>query len=151
MPKPSLPFLHRYVTQHGKVKFYVKTSPRQPGRGVRVKGQFRSEEFMTAYHALVRGVPTTTAVPVVTGKDGKGTVGWLIRLYRQSRAWCEELKAGTQAARPDPAEDGDRGGRPAARRDHADQGRGRNLGALTEPGPALQEHGQRPVPLGHYA
>src|SRR4051794_16712309 len=99
MPKPALPFLHRYKTRHGKIAFYVKLSARQRGRGVRVKGIYRSEQFMTAYHALVRDVPTTTAVAVMTGTDGKGTVGWLIRLYRQSRAWGEELKAGTRKQR----------------------------------------------------
>src|SRR4051794_6402689 len=99
MPKPALSFLHRYKTRHGKIVFYVKLSARQRGRGVRVKGIYRSEEFMAAYHALVRGVPTTTAVAVTTGKDGKGTLGWLIKLYRHSRDWCELMSAGTRKQR----------------------------------------------------
>lgn len=96
MPKPKLPFLHRYVTRHGKVKYYVKLSPHHKGRGLRVKGLYRSDEFMQNYHALVRGTPIT---PVLIGKDGKGSLKWLITQYRNSRAWCDELSAGTRKQR----------------------------------------------------
>ena len=43
-------------------------SSRQRGRGVRINGLYRGEEFMAAYHAAVRG--TVTAAPLVA-KDGK--------------------------------------------------------------------------------
>ena len=96
MPKPKLPFLHRYVTRHGKVKYYVKLSPHQKGRGTRVKGLYRSDEFMQNYHALVRGTPI---MPSLIGKDGKGSLKWLITQYRNSRSWCDELSAGTREQR----------------------------------------------------
>lgn len=97
MPKPKLPFLHRYVTRHGKVAHYVKLSPREPGRGTRVKGQYRSDEFMVTYHALVRGTPIKPATLVA--RDGKGTLGWLVKLYMKSRDWCELLSAETRKQR----------------------------------------------------
>jgi hypothetical protein len=96
MPKPKLPFLHRYATCHGKVKFYVKLH-RQNGRGTLVKGLYRSDEFMQNYHALACGTPVTPA-PVVA-KDGKGTLGWLIKLYRESRDWTHNLSQGTRKQR----------------------------------------------------
>jgi integrase len=96
MPKPNLPFLHRYVNRHGKVAYYVKLAPHEPGRGIRVKGLYRGDEFMQNYHALVRGTPIPA--PVV-GKDGKGSLGWLIRQYRHSRDWCEVLSAATRKQR----------------------------------------------------
>ena len=97
MPKPNLPFLHRHVTRHGKIVYYVKLSSRQRGRGIRINGQYRGEEFMAAYHAAVRGAPITPA-PLIA-KDGKGSVSWLINLYRHSRDWCEMLSAGTRKQR----------------------------------------------------
>jgi integrase len=96
MPKPKLPFLHRYVTRHGKVAYYAKLSPHEAGRGTRVKGQYRSDEFMRNYHALVRGTPLAPA-PIT--KEGKGTLGWLIRLYRESRDWGYNLSKGTRKQR----------------------------------------------------
>jgi len=90
MPKPALPFLHRY--QDGRrVRFYVKLGP-GPGRGIRVKGQYRSDEFMENYHTIVRGIPIKAPI----SKDGKGSLGWLIKQYRNSRDWCEVLSAGTR-------------------------------------------------------
>src|SRR4051794_16588834 len=96
MPKPKLPFLHRHVSRHGKVVYYVKLSSHQRGRGVRINGQYRSDEFMGAYHSAVRG--TVTPAPLIA-KDGRGSVGWLINLYRHSRDWGELLSAGTRKQR----------------------------------------------------
>ncbi|UVO30172.1 site-specific integrase [Bradyrhizobium arachidis] len=97
MPKPRLPFLRRCVTQHGKVVYYVKLSSRQRGRGTRINAPYYSEAFMQAYHAAVRGTPITSA-PVVA-KNSKGTVSWLIKLYRESRDWCHNLSHGTRKQR----------------------------------------------------
>jgi integrase len=96
MPKPTLPFLHRYQSRHGKVTYYVKLSPHERGRGTRVEGLYRSDEFMQNYHALVRGTPILSA-PVA--KDGNGTLGWLIRLYREARDWCHVVSQGTRKQR----------------------------------------------------
>jgi integrase len=99
MPKPNLPFLHRYVTRHGKPTYYVKLSKRQRGRGIRINERiYRSEAFMAEYHAAVRGTPITPA-PVIAAQDGKGTLGWLIKLYRESRDWGHNLSQGTRKQR----------------------------------------------------
>ena len=97
MPKPNLPFLHRHVSRHGKPAYYVKLSSRERGRGTRINGQYRSEQFMIQYHSAVRGTPITSTLLIA--KDGKGSVAWLINLYRHSRDWCELLSAGTRKQR----------------------------------------------------
>jgi hypothetical protein len=98
MPKPKLPFLHRHRTRHGKNAYYVKLSKSQKGRGIRIWDPvYRSEKFMEEYHAAVRGAPITVA-PLV-GKDGKGSLGWLIKQYRNSRYWREMLSAATRKQR----------------------------------------------------
>jgi hypothetical protein len=52
---------------------------------------------MQEYHAAVRGAPVKPA-PFVA-KDGKGSLGRLIKQYRNSRDWCELLSAGTRKQR----------------------------------------------------
>jgi hypothetical protein len=93
MPKPKLPFLQRRVSRHGKIMYYVQL--RKGAKLIRINGVYRSEEFMAAYHAAVRGPISATPV----AKDGKGTVGWLIALYRKSRAWCEDISQETRNMR----------------------------------------------------
>jgi integrase len=98
MPKPKLSFLHRFRTRHGKSVYYVKLSKSQKGRGTRIRDPvYRSEKFMEEYHAALRGAPITVA-PLV-GKDGKGSLGWLIKQYRDSRDWREMLSAATRRQR----------------------------------------------------
>jgi len=98
MPKPALPFLHRHRTRHGKSVYYVKLTKREKGRGVRILAPIvRSEQFMMEYHAAVRGAPI--APTPAASKDGKGTLGWLIKQYRSLRDWCELLSAGTRKQR----------------------------------------------------
>ena len=67
MPRPALPFLHRYRSRCGKKwRYYVQLDPYAKGRGVRVGADhlYRSEQFMAEYHAAVRGAPSA-AKPVV--------------------------------------------------------------------------------------
>jgi integrase len=98
MPKPKLPFLHRYLSRHGTPTYYVKLSKREIGRGTRIQDRiYRSEAFMIEYHSAVRGTPFTPA-PVIA-KDSKGTLGWLIKLYRESRDWGHNLSSGTRKQR----------------------------------------------------
>jgi integrase len=52
---------------------------------------------MQEYHAAVRGAPITGAP--IAAKDGQGTVGWLINLYKRSRAWCEDISQETRNMR----------------------------------------------------
>jgi integrase len=97
MPKPKLPFLQRRVSRHGKVMYYVRLSKRDPLIRIGKDHAYRSDKFIEEYHAAVRGAPITPA-PVVA-RDGKGTVSWLINLYKKSRAWCEEISQETRNMR----------------------------------------------------
>ncbi|MGV7219240.1 hypothetical protein [Bradyrhizobium sp. UFLA05-112] len=100
MPKPSLPFLHRYRSRSGKKwRYYVQLDPHAKGRGVRIGTDhlYRGEQFMAEYHAAVPCAPIIAAP--IFGKGGKGTVKWLIDLYRASRAWTDDIGAGTRKQR----------------------------------------------------
>jgi integrase len=77
--------------------YYVKLSKSGPLIRIGRDEPYRSEKFMAEYHAAVRGAPITPA-PVVA-KDGKGSVSWLIKLYRESRAWTHDLSYGTRKQR----------------------------------------------------
>jgi integrase len=94
MPRPKLPFLQRRVSRHGTVAYYVRLSKHD--RLIRIRGDYRSEQFMQAYHAAVRGTPISAAP---AAKDGKGTLGWLIEQYRKSRDWHELLAQETRNMR----------------------------------------------------
>ena len=95
MPKPKLPFLQRRVSRHGTVSYYVRLSKRE--KLIRIHGDYRTEPFMLAYHAAVRGAPLNARL--IVAKDGKGTVSWLIDLYKKSRAWCEDISQETRNMR----------------------------------------------------
>ena len=103
MPKPALPFLHRHRTRHGKSVYYVKLTKREKGRGVRILAPIvRSEQFMMEYHAAVRGAPI--APTPAASKDGKGTLGWLIKQYRKfARLVRASVGRNAKATWPDPA------------------------------------------------
>ena len=100
MPKPALPFLHRYRSRSGKKwRYYVQLDPYAKGRGIRIGANhlYRSEHFMAEYHAAVRGAPISAKHVVV--RNCKNSVSWLIYLYRESRAWTHDLSAGTRKQR----------------------------------------------------
>jgi len=97
MPKPKLPFLQRRVSRHGKVMYYVRLSKRDPLIRIGKDHAYRSDKFMEEYHVAVRGAPITPAP--VASRDGKGTINWLINLYKKSRAWCEEISQETRNMR----------------------------------------------------
>jgi integrase len=79
MPRPRPPHLHRQVTRHGKVAWYVRFGH---GPKTRVRGEYGTPEFDAAYREALTGdrpKPTINAV--------HGTLGWLWLLYRQSSVW----------------------------------------------------------------
>lgn len=80
MPRPRPPNLQMRRSRHGKTCWYVRI-----GRGplVRIRGEFGSTEFMTAYDAAVRG-ERPAAKP---NKSKVGTLAWLIERYREVEAW----------------------------------------------------------------
>ena len=88
MPKPKLEFLHRHLSRHGKVTYYIKL------RRVSAGGASASADNIAAKNSCPRtmrrcAAPITPPAPI--GKDGKGSVGWLIGLCRHSRDWGELL------------------------------------------------------------
>jgi len=98
MPRPRPPYLECNPNRHGKMRWYVRRSKRKGSKRIRIKHPvYMSEGFMAEYNAVVHGAPTMMSSFV--SKDGKDTLGWLIKLYRKSRDWCELLSPGTRKQR----------------------------------------------------
>lgn len=80
MARPRPRYLHRDVSQHGQVRWYVHL----PGKPkVRLQGDYGSPEFMAAYDAVAAGSAT-----IGPRKPGAGSLGWLIGQYKASSAWA---------------------------------------------------------------
>lgn len=92
MSRPRPPYLHRFVTRHGKVNWYVW---RRPGPKIRIRGEYGSPEFMAAYAAAISG---SAPEPRKTSKDAPDSLAWLIARYRDSAAWTG-LAAATRRQR----------------------------------------------------
>ena len=79
MPRPRPRHLHRDVSRHGQVRWYVHA----PGRPrVRIKAKYGSPDFETQYAAAIASEP-----PRGPRKAGAGTLGWLIARYKEISAW----------------------------------------------------------------
>lgn len=77
MTRPRPPYLQREVTRHGVVLWYVRKGA---GPRIRIRGEYGSVEFLTEYQAAMAGKPEP--------KSGdRGTLAWLIELYRETAAW----------------------------------------------------------------
>lgn len=79
MPRPRPPYLHREVTRHGATVWYVRKGD---GPRIRIRGEYGSEAFLTAYRAAVAGTPLPPP-----DKAAAGTLRWLVERYRDSAAW----------------------------------------------------------------
>ena len=90
MPRPRPPHLHRQITQHNKVVWYVRIGK---GPRTRIRAAFGTPEFDAEYHAAVSG----TLRPK-KGAPATGTLAWLITRYRETSAWSE-LSAATRRQR----------------------------------------------------
>jgi integrase len=79
MPRPRPPHLHRQVTRHGKVAWYVRIGK---GPRTRLRGEFGTPEFDVEYRAAITGAPRpkNQAAPV-------GSLKWLFERYRETIAW----------------------------------------------------------------
>ena len=90
MPRPRLPNLHREKTRHGKMIWVHRVGH---GRRTPIWAEFGTPEFNDAYRAAALGQP-------VVGKRAasRGTIKWLIDLYRASPAWAA-LKPATRKGR----------------------------------------------------
>ena len=82
MPRPRPPHLHREVTRHGHVVWFVRINK---GRRIRIRGEYGTPEFMAAYHAAISGKALSQI-----GDNGfpAKSFGWLIEQYRQSTTWA---------------------------------------------------------------
>lgn len=79
MPRPRPPYLHRYVTRHGRVNWYV----RKPGcKRVRIRAEYGTPEFDEAYHRAIDGLE-----PLKATKAATGSLQWLWERYRETGAW----------------------------------------------------------------
>jgi len=81
MPRPRPPHLHRQTSRHGKIVWYVRIGK---GPRIRVKGIYGTPEFDAAYQDAIAGNLRTRP-----SKAAKGTLQWLLTLYRQSSAWTD--------------------------------------------------------------
>ena len=79
MPRPRPPHLHRQMTRHGKVVWYVRIGK---GARIRLRGGYGTPEFVSAYQSAVSG----KSVPNPQ-KPATGTLAWLIARYRETTAW----------------------------------------------------------------
>lgn len=79
MPRPRPPYLHRYVTRHGKVTWYV----RLPGcKRVRIRAEYGTPGFDEAYRCAANGEEVPTKPRAATG-----SLQWLWERYRETDAW----------------------------------------------------------------
>lgn len=79
MPRPRPPHLHREVTRHGKVVWYVQI---KRGRRVRIRGEYGSDGFNAEYQAAA-----TANAPPKKGAPATDSFAWLIARYRETAAW----------------------------------------------------------------
>lgn len=90
MPRPRPQHLHREVSRHGKVKWYVRIGK---GPRIRLHAPYGTPEFMAEYKAATSGRPQ-----VEPRQSSKGTLCWLVDRYMDSSRWAE-LSPATQAQR----------------------------------------------------
>jgi integrase len=80
VPRPRPPHLHRDVSRHGEVRWYVRKGK---GPRVRIRAAYGTPEFSAEYAAAVSGKAASEA-----RRPGAGTFGWLVARYRDSGAWA---------------------------------------------------------------
>lgn len=81
MPRPRPPHLHHETTRHGRLVWYVRVNR---GPRIRIKADYGTDEFEQAYQAAIQGER-----PFKDKEAARGTLDWLVMLYRQSGAWAE--------------------------------------------------------------
>ena len=81
VPRPRPPHLHRQVTQHGRVCWYVRIGK---GSRVRIRAEFGTAEFDSEYETAISGTPRTQRTKNATAL---GSLAWLISRYRESAVW----------------------------------------------------------------
>jgi hypothetical protein len=79
MPKTRPPYLHRFVTRHGKVIWYFR---KRGEKAIRLDGEYGSKPFYDAYLAAANGTPLER----VTGPE-RLSIAWCIEKFMQSPQW----------------------------------------------------------------
>lgn len=91
MSKPRPLNLIKRIARNGDVTWYYW---KRPARQIRIRGEYGSDEFLSAYHAAVAG-----RMEVVNKvKERPETLAWLIARYRETSEWSE-LKPATKRQR----------------------------------------------------
>lgn len=81
MPRPRPPHLHREKNRHGNFAWYVRVNR---GPRIRIKAEYGTDEFKEAYELAVKGERPTKEKEAV-----RGSLEWLVMLYRQSSVWAD--------------------------------------------------------------
>ena len=80
VPRPRPQHLHRQVTRHGEVVWYVRIGH---GPRTRIRAAFGTPEFDAEYQAALAGNPRQPK----SGTATAGTLAWLIERHRETAAW----------------------------------------------------------------
>jgi integrase len=90
MPHPIPQHLHRQITRHGKVVWYVRIGQ---GPRTRIRGEYGSAGFFDEYRAALASGPKPSR-----GEPAAGSLLWLIERYRETGVW-NALSAATRRQR----------------------------------------------------
>jgi integrase len=91
MPRAIPQHLHRQITRHGKVVWYVRIGQ---GPRTRIRGDFGTAEFFEEYRAALTAIPKPS-----NAGPAPGTLAWLIARYRETTAWNQGLSPATRRQR----------------------------------------------------
>src|SRR5262245_38620851 len=80
MPRPRPPHLHREVTRHGRVVWYVRVDK---GPRIRLRAEFGTPEFDAEYETAISG----STVRPRKNAPTTGTLAWLVARYRETSDW----------------------------------------------------------------
>ena len=85
MSRPRPPHLHKQITRHGKITWYVR---RGKGKRIRIRSPYGTDAFESEYAAAISGLP-----PTKQSKFAHGSLEWLLEQYRQTSVWAELSRA----------------------------------------------------------
>ena len=99
MPKPRYWGVEPNRNRHGRLRWYFRPDRSKPR--IRLPDTYGSAAFEAAWQAAVAGeaLPTPQILPRQGRRTSRNSLGWLIALYLQNRAFTEELKPATQRPR----------------------------------------------------
>lgn len=84
MPR-TLPYLRRETTRHGRVHWYVRI---EHGPRIRIRGEFGSPEFTTAYRAALAGEPLRQS-----RRADPRSPTWPVEEWMRCGAWAKPASA----------------------------------------------------------